>query len=298
VVICPDLEHPNNVFLWYNLQKLQGVEIRALEPDEGRLPYDAMEAAMDGRTRVVTAPHVSFSPGFVSDVRRVADAAHRHGALVVVDAAQSVGALVTHVDALGADALAVATQKCLLALYGYGFLYVRRGVAEGLIPRHVARYGMDLGVDAGETARTGGVDLPFAAGARRFDLGNYNYLGARAAEASLELLMAVGVDRIEAHVRALAAALARGFLELGLPVAGGAPGPHLAHIVAVGESGGGHHDSADDPVMNELHRHLLLDGVRHSIRKGVLRFSIGAYNDESDIHRVLASAGSWVARRG
>ena len=298
VVICPDLEHPNNVFLWYNLQKLHGVEIRAVDPDDGRLPHHAMEAAMDGRTRVVTAPHVSFSPGFVSDVRRVADAAHRHGALVVVDAAQSVGALACHVDALGADALAVATQKCLLALYGYGFLYVRRGVAEGLIPRHVARYGMDLGVEAGETARTGGVDLPFAAGARRFDLGNYNYLGARAAEASLELLMAVGVDRIEAHVRALAATLAQGFLALGLPVAGGAPGPHLAHIVAVGKSGGGHHDSADDPAMNDLHRHLTADGVRHSIRKGVLRFSVGAYNDEGDIARAVASARSWVARRG
>jgi len=110
--------------------------------------------------------------------------------------------------------------------------------------------------------------------------------------------MAVGVDRIEAHVRGLAATLARGFLELGLPVAGGAPGPHLAHIVAVGKSGGGHHDSADDPAMNDLHQHLTADGVRHSIRKGVLRFSVGAYNDGNDIARAVASARSWMARRG
>ena len=295
VVICPDVEHPNNVFLWYNLQKLHGVEVRAVEARGGHVPADAMEAAMDRRTRAVTVPHVSFSPGFVTDVRSVADAAHARGALVVVDAAQSVGVVDARVGALGADALAVATQKGLLALYGYGFLYVRRGVAQGLIPRHVARSGMDLGVEAGETARTGGVNLPFAAAARRFDVGNYNYLGARAATAALEVITSVGVPRIEAHVRALAARLAAGFLALGLPVAGGPPGPHLAHIVAVGESGGAHHDSADDPAMNRLHRHLADGGVRHSIRKGVLRFSVGVYNDDVDIDAALALAGEWVA---
>lgn len=296
VVICPELEHPNNVFLWYNLRELHGVEVRAVEAREGHLPADAMAAAMDARTRVVTVPHVSFSPGFITDVRAVAEEAHAHGAMVVVDAAQSVGALATRVGELGVDALAVATQKCLLGLYGYGFLYVRRSVAEDLVPRHVARYGMDLGADAGETARSRDGRLPFAAGARRFDLGNYNYLGARAAVAALELILAVGVDGIERHVRGLAAELARGLLALGLPVAGGEPGPHLAHIVAVGRSGGGHHDTADDPEMNRLHGHLMSAGIRHSIRKGVLRFSVGVYNDESDIHRALSVAAAGVAR--
>jgi len=294
VVICPELEHPNNVFLWYNLRQLHGVEVRAVEPRDGHLPVDAMAAAMDARTRVVTAAHVSFSPGFLADLRALSDAAHARGALLVVDAAQSVGAIVTEVDALGADALAVATQKGLLSLYGYGFLYVRRRVAEALVPRHVARYGMELGVDAGETARSGAESLPFAAGARRFDLGNYNYLGAKAAAASLALIGEVGVAKIEAHVRRLAADLARGFIELGLPVAGGEPGPHLAHIVAVGGAAGGHHDTADDPALNALHRHLVAGGVRHSIRKGVLRFSVGAYNADEDVARTLEAARSWT----
>jgi len=293
VVICAELEHPNNVFLWYNLRRLHGIEVRAVEPRDGRLPLDAMAEAVDERTRVVTAAHLSFSPGFLCDLRVLSDAAHAHGALVVVDAAQSIGAVVTDVDALGIDAFAVATQKCLLALYGYGFLYVRRSVAETLVPRHVARYGMNLGVEAGETARSGGEFLPFAAGARRFDLGNYNYLGARAAAAALALIGEVGVAKIEAHVRGLAADLARGFLELGLPVAGGEPGPHLAHIVAVGGPGGGHHDTADDPALNELNRHLLQGGVRHSIRKGVLRFSVGAYNSDEDVARTLDVARRW-----
>ena len=295
VVLCPELEHPNNVFLWYNLRKLRGIEVRAVDPVAGSVPAGTLAAAMDHRTRLVTVPHVSFSPGFITDVRAVADAAHAHGALVLVDGAQSVGALRTDVNSLGIDALAVATQKCLLSLYGYGFLYVRRAVAEGLVPSHVARYGMDLGAEAGETARSDG-DLPYAAGARRFDLGNYNYLGARAAEAALDLITAVGVDRIEDHVRGLAAELATGLLALGLPVAGGAPGSHLAHIVVIGASGEGHHDSAVDAEMDGLHRALLEGGVRHSIRKGGLRLSVGAYNDRSDIRQVLDIAREWTDR--
>ena len=270
--------------------------MRSVAPVDGHVPAADMAAAVDGRTRVVSVPHVTFSPGFRSDVRTVADAAHAHGALVLVDAAQSVGAIAVDVRDLGADALAVATQKCLLALYGFGFLYVRRAVAEAMTPSHVARYGMDLGTDAGETARGEG-DLPFARGARRFDLGNYNYLGARAAEAALTLIGDIGVARIEAHVRGLAAWLASGLLDLGLPVVGGPPGPHLVHIVAVGESGGGQHDTADDPAMNDLYAHLRAHRVRPSVRNGVLRMSVGVYNDEADIDRVLSLVRAWKERR-
>ncbi len=296
VVFCPELEHPNNVFLWYNLKRLRGIEVRALEPADGAIPVEALARAMDDRTRVVTVPHVTFSPGFVTDVGRVADAAQAHGAVLLVDAAQSIGAIECDVRGLGIDALAVATQKSLLAFYGYGFLYVRRDLAESLTPAHVARYGMDLGVEAGETARSSGEFLPFAEGAKRFDLGNYNYFGARAVEASLRLISSIGVGRIERHLRALSSRLAEGMLDLGLPVAGGPPGPHLGHIVAVGKSGGGHHDTADDPAMNDLYEYLTSNGVHLSIRKGVLRMSLGIYNDTSDVDRALELIRSWVDR--
>lgn len=298
VVFCPELEHPNNVFLWYNLKKLRGIEVRSVEPLDGTIPVEALATAMDHRTRVVTVPHVSFSPGFVTDVRGVSEAARANGALLLVDAAQSIGAIECDVDNLGIDALTVATQKSLVAFYGYGFLYVRRGLAESLIPTHVARYGMDLGVEAGETARSSGEYLPYAEGARRFDLGNYNYFGARAAEASLGLITSIGVPRIERHLRALTAKLVEGMLDLGLPVAGGPPGPHLGHIVAIGKSGGGHHDTADDPAMNDLHGFLTSNGVFLSIRKGVLRMSLGMYNDLSDVEKTLELMSAWVERRG
>ena len=292
VVFCPELEHPNNVFLWYNLRKLRGVEARVVEPDEGRVPVEALVAAMDERTRVVTVPHISFSPGFITDVETLVEEAHSRNVLVLVDAAQSVGAIRSNVREMKVDALAVATQKCLLSLYGLGFLYIRRKLADTLIPGHVARYGIDLGPDAHETA-LGDEDLHYQPGALRFDLGNYNYMGAVAAGASLDLIASIGMGSIESHVLRLAARLAEGFLDLGLPVAGGPPGPHLAHIVAVGQSGGGRHYTADDPAMNDLHRHLTENGVRLSIRRGVLRMTVALYNSEEEVDRVVRLAREW-----
>ncbi|HAC07184.1 MAG TPA: cysteine desulfurase [Gemmatimonadetes bacterium] len=285
VVLCPELEHPNNIYLWYNLERLRGIEVRAIPPEDGRMPVDAMVEAMDERTRVVTFPSVSFAPGFVTDVPALVAGARRVGALTLLDAAQSIGALQTDVRALGVDALAVATQKCMLALYGFGFLYVRREVAEQLIPVHVARYGIDLG-DAHETAFEEG-DLTYQPGARRFDIGNYNYLGATAAQVALEFIAEIGVEAIENHVCGLAARLATGLRELGLPVVGGEPGADLAHIVSVGQIGGGRYYTADDPAMNELYEHLTANRVRLAIRSGVLRFSIGVYNNDADVERVI-----------
>ena len=291
VVVCPAVEHPNNVFLWYNLRDRWGIEVREVEPQDGVLPVDRMAAAMDEHTRLVTMPSMSFAPGFITDVAGIAAAARDHGALTLVDGAQSVGALATDVRALGIDALAVATQKCLLSLYGLGFLYVRSDVADHIRPASVGRYGVDLG-DAHETALSEG-PLRFQPAARRFDLSNHNYLGATAAAASLEMLGELGVPRIEAHVRRLAAQLAEGLGALNLPVAGGSPGPHLGHIVAVGESGGGRHDTADDPRMNALYAHLAGHGVRLSIRNGTLRFSVGLYNDDDDVDRVVTLTREW-----
>jgi len=292
VVVCPGLEHPNNIYLWYALRDRAGVEVRTVEPVDGRLPLEGVAAASDDRTRLITFPAISFAPGFVTDVAGVAEVARSVGALTLVDAAQSIGALETDAGALGVDALAVATQKCMLSVYGTGFLYVRRPVAEALTPIHVARYGIDL-EGAHETAFSSEGELRYRPGARRFDLGNYNYAGAAAACAALDLLHGWGVDRVERHVRGLARRLAEGFLNLGLPVVGGAVGPHLAHIVSIGRSGGGRHYTADDPAMNSLRAHLLTDGIHHSIRSGVLRFSVGVYNDVDDVEATLASARRW-----
>jgi cysteine desulfurase/selenocysteine lyase len=295
IVYCPELEHPNNVYPWLNLKKRLGVENRTVAPAEGQVPADRIVETMDERTRLVTVPTVSFSPGFITDLAPIAKRCRELGAFLLVDAAQSIGVEHTDVKAMGVDGLAVATQKGMMAFYGTGFLFCRRERAEKIQPVYLARFGVALDADRHETAMDV-EQLEYAPGAKRFDLGNYNYLGATAAEASMKLIHELGTPAIEKHVRGLAFRLIEGMLELGLPVAGGPPGPRIGHIVAVGTSGGGRHYTADDPRMNSLHDYLIENGVKLAIRRGILRFSLHCYNNTDDVDRVLQFTREWLAK--
>src|SRR6185436_12813481 len=145
---------------------------------DGHIPVDDLIEAMDAKTRVATVSTVSFAPGFRTDVEKLGKVCRERDVLLLVDGAQSVGVQHTDVHASKIDALAVSTQKGLLALYGMGFLYVRREWA------------------------------------RRFDLGNYNFLATAAADTSMKQLLEWDTRRIEPYVQGLAHALARGFLDL------------------------------------------------------------------------------------
>ena len=69
------------------------VDVRTVEPEDGRIPIERMIGAMDERTRLVTVPTVTFSPGFVTAVEPLAAVCRERGVISVVDAAQSVGVL-------------------------------------------------------------------------------------------------------------------------------------------------------------------------------------------------------------
>lgn len=288
VVLCPELEHPNNVYPWLNLQRV-GVELRFVAPRDHHIPVDEVLARIDGRTRLVTASTVTFAPGYRTDVDALGRACRSRDVLFLVDAAQSVGILHTDVRRSSIDALSVSTQKGLLALYGMGFLYCRRVWAERMRPAYLARFGVDL--DGAHEAAMGQYAFKLAAGARRFDLGNYNFAAAAAVDASLGQLLEIGTARIEQHVSRLGHALAQGLLDLGYAVCGGTPGPHLAHIVTVGNLSANHYGT-DDERYNRLYRHLVDNRVKLSIRRGMLRFSLHAYNSMDDVARVLDLAKS------
>jgi cysteine desulfurase/selenocysteine lyase len=285
VILCPELEHPNNVYPWLNMRRY-GLEVREVARDKGHMPVDEIIARMNGGTRVVSVSTVSFAPGFRTDVDRLGRACRERGVLLLVDAAQSAGILHTDVRRSQIDALAVSTQKGLLALYGMGFLYCRREWAERLEPAYLARFGVDLGDSDAHEASRGGDDYKLMPGARRFDCGNYNYAGAAAAHASLAELAAIGTERIERHVTGLAHEFARGMLALGLPVPGGEPGPHIGHIVSVGNLSDNHY-GADDERIQGLYEHLVENNVKLSIRRGTLRFAFHLYNNREDVGRVL-----------
>ncbi len=286
VIVCRELEHPNNIFPWMALQRRFGIEIRDVRARAGRLAAADVLEAIDARTRLVTLSQVSFSPGLRTDVAPIGRATRARDIFLLVDGAQSVGVVDTDVAAAGIDGLAVAIQKGLLGTYGMGFLYCRQSWAERLTPAYLARFGVDLGA-AHEAAR-GDDDFRLMPDARRFDLGNYNFPAAAGVDASLELITRIGTRRIEEHVTRLAGRLASGLAQLGLRVAG--TGGELAGIVCVGRHGAGGHDSSDDPETQRLAQALRASGVRLSVRQGMVRLSFHLYNDDCDVDHVLEVA--------
>ena len=289
VVVCMGIEHPANMYPWLNLRERVGVEVRAVAPINGHIEAEPMIAAIDDRTLVVTTSVVSSSPGLRTDIEAIGRACRERGVFLLADGAQSAGILDTDVEKMCIDGMAVSTHKGLLGLYGFGFLYCRQVWAERLRPVALSRFSVVPGPGGHEAA--GDTDQHrLMPGARRFEVGNYTFPGVVAADASLRLLLSVGTTAIEAHVVGLVRRLAGELQELGLPVAGGAPGPHTASILCVGDLSAGGHYTADDAKMTSLYEHLAGNGILMSIRGGMPRMAFQLYNTEEDVDRIIELA--------
>ncbi|RZS85620.1 aminotransferase class V-fold PLP-dependent enzyme [Pigmentiphaga kullae] len=288
VILCSDIEHPNNLYTWRNQERL-GVVVRDLPSPDGLFP---LQAALDrlgegSRVRVVTVSATSFKPGLRTDLHALGRACRAAGAHLVVDAAQAAGITHLDVEAMGIDALAASTQKGLCSLYGMGLLYVRRAFAESLTPPYLARFGVTIAATHEADYDKG--PIHYKAGAQRFDVGNYNFLASALVADTLSMLLACGTPAIDRHVTALATSLADGLTERGCGVVRPA-GAIMANMVCLRIPGGG-------PASAELQRHLQEHRVQAAVRRDLLRFSIHAYNDRSDIDRAVAVTAQWHERQ-
>jgi selenocysteine lyase/cysteine desulfurase len=284
VVVSTELEHPNNIYLWLALRD-RGVEVRAIRAKDGAIDTQAVTAAIDARTRIVTAASVTFAPGFRTELAAIGRACRARGALFLVDGVQSCGILDLDVEACAIDALATSTSKGLMGMPGLGFLYVRPEWIARLKPAYIGRYSIERG--SGHESEIEGESFRLLPDARRFEAGNYNWAGIAAANASLGELLALGTASIEARVVRLASELAAGLAELGLPVTQPPAGIERSHIVTVGTLGAGDANSSHDPQLNKVGAALAAGGVKLTVRKGLLRFGFHGYNDQSDVRRVI-----------
>jgi len=293
IVLCTELEHPNNVYPWLNIRDRYGVTIRTVPQNAGEIDVQQMADTIDNRTRLVTASTVTFSPGKRTNIKTLGSVCRERGVYLMVDAAQSVGVMHTDVREMKIDGLAVATQKALLGLYGMGFLYCRREWAESLRPAALARFSVDFGVDKHEASTGANAEYRLMPAARRFDIGNYNYAAAHALEPSLDLLLAVGSKKIDRYVSGLAAHFAHGLKDTGVPVSSGVPGPTLSHIVTAGTYDQDVHETASDPATESLAKFLKKNRVVCCVRRGMIRFALHMYNDKADTDTVLQFIRQW-----
>lgn len=293
IVLCADIEHPNNVFIWLKIAREQGVELRfaPMSPD-GAIDAAAMVARIDRRTRVVTASSATLSPCFLADLATIGSASRKAGALFLVDAIQTCGVLDLDVVKLHIDALATSTAKGLLGVMGFGFLYVDPAWAERLTPAYAARFNIML--DGAGEDDVGKLDYRFHKDGRRFEVGNYNWIGAAVAAVSIRELVELRreVDYC-AHVQSLAEKARAGLEQLGYPVSRPRDPQLVSHLLTVGGElviGGHAAEEIHEPRTAELQRRLAKAGTATATRRGLMRLGFHAYNDDTDVAALLAVA--------
>ncbi|MEU2702969.1 MULTISPECIES: aminotransferase class V-fold PLP-dependent enzyme [Micromonospora] len=189
-IVTTDLEYPTVPFIW-NAFRRYGARLDVVGSGGPRFDEDAVEARIDERTLLVCIPHASFSSGATVDLPRLVRRAHDVGALVVVDAFQSVGVMPMDVTALGVDVVLGGAHKWLCGV-GTAFLYVRPGLVPQLEPAAT-------GWQAGDRAFTFQPSTGWAGGARRFAGGTPFPLTSLISQVGLDLLAGVGAGPIRRH---------------------------------------------------------------------------------------------------
>ena len=201
-VLLTPMEHHSNLVPWQMLAAERKLELRFVPLTEtGELELSELPRLFaDGRVKLVSFVHVSNVLGTVNPVAEIARTARAHGATVVVDASQSAAHMRLDVQALGIDFLACTAHK-MLGPTGIGMLWGRRELLEAMPPF----------LGGGEMIRTVTLtestwnELPW-----KFEAGTMAIAEAVGLGAAVQWLERVGLERVFAHDRELAAyAMAR-----------------------------------------------------------------------------------------
>ncbi len=131
--ITTNLEHQGALFPLFAARERYNITIKIADVRDRPAEAPAViERLITPRTKLISLSHVSYITGAVLPIREIAEVAHRHGVLVLVDGAQSFGAIPVNVKELGVDFYAVTAQKWLCGPEGAGALYGSRAAAAQL----------------------------------------------------------------------------------------------------------------------------------------------------------------------
>ncbi|MGB0218716.1 MAG: SufS family cysteine desulfurase [Sinimarinibacterium flocculans] len=284
-VLLTTMEHHSNIVPW----QLAGAKtVAAPVRDDGSLDLDAWRAMLGPRTRLVAVVHVSNSLGTVNPVAEMIEAAHARDIPVLVDGAQALAHVPLDMRALGADFYTASAHK-FYGPTGFGFLYARRELLEGMAPR-------DGGGDMIETVAFDGStwnEVPY-----KFEAGTPDIAGAIGAAAALDYLAGVGLEAVAAHEHALLEyATTRMLTVPGLRLIGTAPdkGGILSFVMAQAHA----HDIGSildqAGVAIRTGHHCTMPLMKRFDVPATARASIAMYNDREDIDQ-LVDALKTVAR--
>ncbi len=281
-IVVTEMAHHANLVPWQELCRRTGATLRWYQvTDTGRLDLDSLE--LSGRTRVVAFTHQSNVMGTIPPVAELVCRAREVGALTVLDACQSVPHTPVDVAALDVD-FAVFSGHKMLGPSGVGVLYGRRELLEALPP-------FLTGGSMIELVRMEG--SPYAPPPQRFEAGVPMTSQAVGLGAAVDYLLAVGMDRIAGHERALTGQALAGLSE-------------IDGVRIIGPTDTEHRGGAVSFVLEEVHAHdagQVLDDLGIAVRVGhhcawplhrrfglaaTVRASFALYNTPAEVESLLS----------
>ena len=293
-VVVSILEHHSDLLPWQMVCRQTGAVLKFLdcEPD-GSLDLNKAEALITDKTKLVAVTHISNVIGRVNPIRQLADMAHKHGAVLVVDGAQSTPHIPVDVQALDADFLAFSGHK-VYGPMGIGVLYGKRALLEAMPPF------LTGGEMIESVSREGAV---FAELPHKFEAGTVNAAGAAGLHAAIDYVQSVGFDAMHRQELALTQRTLAGMAD-------------MPHIHVIGSDKPEEHNGIVTFTVEGVHPHdvseiLACDGVdvraghhcaqpllQHLGLNATVRASFAFYNTENEVDRLLQSLSTIRERMG
>ncbi|RNA67433.1 cysteine desulfurase [Alteribacter keqinensis] len=194
IVITP-MEHHSNIIPWQQLAKATGATLKYLElNDDGTIAMDKLGNTITDRTKIVAVMQVSNVLGAINPVKKIAQAAHKHGAVMLVDGAQSTPHMKVDVQDLDCDFFAFSAHK-MCGPTGIGVLYGKKALLENMEP---VEFGGEM-IDFVGLQESTWKELPW-----KFEGGTPIIAGAIGLGAAIDFLEDIGLENIEKHEHDLA----------------------------------------------------------------------------------------------
>ena len=287
------MEHHSNILPWQMVCAAKNAKLVFLDCDKetGEIPLSELNK-INERTKLVAVTYVSNVLGITNPVKEIAEAAHKNGAVVVVDGAQAIPHFKVDVQAIGADFFAFSGHK-MCAPMGIGVLYGRRELLEAMPP--FLRGGEMIEYVTKEGATW--AELP-----HKFEAGTVNAAGAVGLGAAIDYINSIGFDEIVRRDHELTTLLMGEMRRIPYVHVVGHPDP-LQHsgIVTFTVDGVHPHDIAT--VLDEEHiairagHHCAQPLGAHLGLPSTARASLYFYNTEDEVHRFtekLSSVRKWM----
>jgi cysteine desulfurase / selenocysteine lyase len=284
-ILITGLEHHANIVPWQMVRDQTGCALKVAPINRrGEVELDQFMAMLSPRTRLVAIAHVANALGTILPVKRMIDAAHAYGAVVLVDGAQAVPHSVVDVRALGCDFYTFSSHK-LYGPTGVGVLYGREELLAAMPPWQGGG-DMILTVSFEKTTYN---DLPY-----KFEAGTPNISGVVGLAAAMDYVESLGLEAIAAHEHRLLEQATRELERIpGIEIIGTAP--HKAAVLSFTMAGVHPHDlgtilDAEGVAVRTGH-HCAMPVMTFFNIPATARASFGCYNTEADVAALVAALG-------